>query len=331
MKARKALLAMLAILCLFGCEKLGKLAGGEKGIAGVYEDLEEAYRTGDGKLWLSLQSKEALIDYDQTYREHIEKNGIPPRPNMSMDLTSSMKRSDKAALFVKYVDEQGEFQYEALRLVLEDGGWKISEMEAGNRPIYPHTFFPPEDGAFMKSGANWGAIPYALASDSITTLETPNWSMKGALDESFLYIRLEGKEVLPEPGSELSGPGETAAPALPFSIDITVSSTSEGTPLENRFRVAVSEGLTTWTTFDETGRADQTTYYLNYSFTLYDQESTAVFTNSTTASNPLIKIEDRQIDLMIPRPSLRFGDEGDLTVTLGSNSYFKTYTVQRFD
>ena len=93
----------------------------------------------------------------------------------------------------------------------------------------------------------------------------------------------------------------------------------------------MSEGVTTWTTFDETGRADQTTYYLNYTFSFYDQHSNALFTNSTTASIPLIKIEGPYVDIRIPRPSLGFGDTEDFTVTLGDgSSSFEIYRVQPF-
>ena len=329
MKARKVVLVILAAFCLCACEKVEKLIG-EKSVAGVYKDLEEAYRTGNGKMWLNLQSKQVLEDLDEPFKAHIEKEGIPPRPNISMSLLSSIEREDKAALFVKYVDAQGEVQYEALMLVLEDGEWKISETEAGNTPIYAHTFFPPEDGSFIKSGATWERIPYALPSDA-TTLETPKWTVKGVLDESFLYIRMEGQEVLPEPGLELSDPAQTVVPSLSFSIDIIASSTKEATPPEKRFGVTISEGVTTWTTFDETGRADHTEYLLNYSFSYYDQDGNMLFTNSTRSSNPLITMEDRHIDIMIPVPSLGFGNAEDLTVALANDLYFQTYTVNPFD
>ena len=63
--------------------------------------------------------------------------------------------------------------------LMENGAWKLSDdMSRGDRPIYPHIFFPPEDGNFIKAEASWEGITDPEAIESGEGFQNDDWKLR---------------------------------------------------------------------------------------------------------------------------------------------------------
>ncbi len=96
----------------------------ESAVIQIYELLEKALRTGDGKLWLELRSQTVLEEMTQDRKRSLEEH-LPPQPNVHLQLSSVVIQTDAAAVFGKFVREGGDSQFHAVRFVLENGTWRI--------------------------------------------------------------------------------------------------------------------------------------------------------------------------------------------------------------
>lgn len=288
-----------------------------------YRLLEDAIRTGNGKLWLDLHSSTVLEQMDTTFKEGIEQ-GFPPRPDIRLQHSSLGVQKTDAAVFGKFINEDGHSQFHAVRFVLEQQDWKILHEEISEGFIDPHFFFPPEDGSFLRSGAPWSEVPYATKKvDPSIDDATKEWDMQAVLDESFLHIRLSSKNELPGVGSEVKEQGSTGAPALPLIVvEITSDQKQNGGP-EQQYEIFVGDVTTIrW--------GEEPRYFVNYSMTFkHEDEIVAVY--HATSFNHLLEVSGEFLNIKIPRVSLGLQERGSLQLVLsGPVSGFLPYEPAQF-
>ncbi|MFQ5797684.1 MAG: hypothetical protein ACE5H0_03205 [Bacteroidota bacterium] len=288
----------------------------EEAILKAYRLLEEAVRTGNGKLWLDLHTREILEQMDTPMKEMMQQ-GFPGRPVIRLQDSSLIVQESNAAVFGKFINEDGSSQFHAVRFVLEQGKWKILEEQISNGSIDPHSFLPPEDGSFLRRGSPWAKIPYAEKKDEHLVDDATNaWDMQAALDESFLYIRLSSKTELPAVGKEVTEQGITGAPSLPHIV-VAIPSESE------QFEIFI--GDVTTTKFGETPR-----HFVNYSMT-FNHRNDMIFSCHATSPSRLLQVNGKLIDVKIPRASLDLWEGVSLQlISRGPMSGFLPYGPEQF-
>ena len=84
-----------------------------------------------------------------------------------------------------------EGQFVAMRLIKEDGLWKIKDQVWSDKPYHPDSVYaivPPPPGAFERAGAPWRDVAPALDPAEATK---QGWQVRATYDESFLGVRIE--------------------------------------------------------------------------------------------------------------------------------------------
>ena len=297
----------------------------ESTVIQIYELLEKALRTGDGKLWLELRSQRVLDEMTEDRKRSLEED-LPSQPNIRLHLSSVVVQTDAAAVFGKFAREGAASQFHAVRLVLENGTWKILKETIAEEPIHQASFLPPQGGAFTRGGAPWSDVPYA---DELPGMgET--WATQAVYDVSFLYLRFDGDLDLPAVGVEVADQIVPGLPLMPLA-EIEVVPSQSGGPPGNRFTVTIADVTTQRPKFDETGKALSTRYFMNYSLALQDEEGEVIFYSFADSLDRLIAVDGRSIEIKIPGDSLGLDKEDVARVILhDSSGRFLPYEVSRF-
>jgi hypothetical protein len=296
----------------------------------AYKLLEKAVRTGDGNLYLSLQSQTKLDEAGMQAQERF-RAGFPADPSVRYEVIASKTRSDHAAVLGK-VTYSGSIapQYYLARFVLENGSWKIASDELNDKPIGAAALeaaVPAKDGAFTRANSPWDKVAYSTANTKWFKENEIVWKLQAIHDESFLYIRFGGKAELPRPGTEI--PAAAKLTGIPPAPDVFVIRTASG----SEFKLAVGANPLTRATFDETGRATSNRYFVEYSLSLRNAADQILFSSGTRdVFEPLIAARDRFLDLKIPLKSLGIAPESAGIEIREANSLAKIlpYRVSRF-
>jgi hypothetical protein len=209
----------------------------ESAVIQIYELLERALRTGDGKLWLELRSQTVLDEMTPDRKRSLEEH-LPPQPNVHLQLSSVVVQTDDAAVFGKFVREGGGSQFHAVRFVLENGTWRILKEAIAERPVHQSSFLPPQGGAFTREGFPWSDVPLA----EVIPGNGETWATQAVYDASFLYLRFEGHPDLPSVGEEVADQFVPSLPLMPLA-EIEVVPSQSGGRLETRLK---SPAVTGW-------------------------------------------------------------------------------------
>src|SRR5882724_7695520 len=158
------------LFLLFACVSVAQTP--ETEVLTVLKNLERAEQIGDGKAWIAL--------WDRATNERLAGRDMPirPRPDVRYKATKTLVQGGEAAMAVEGIDKH----YASMRLVIENGEWKIAEQIFSNVPPDPRSLYalvPPPDGAFARAGAAWQNVPRS---------SPPNlgWLLQAIRDQSYL-------------------------------------------------------------------------------------------------------------------------------------------------
>jgi hypothetical protein len=301
-------------------------------VLAAYKQLEKSEQTGDGALYVSMQSKRKLDEAGEQAVQELGK-GFPPDPSVHYELVDVRIRKDRAAVLAKITRSSSTTpQYYLGEFVLENGSWKIGQAELSQEPIETSALeaaVPPTDGAFTRAGSPWNQVPYAVANTKWFKPEQIDWRLQATEDESFLYIRFEAKASLPAPGTEIPADDAKAFKGMPAAPDGMVIKTASG----KEFHLVPGANPMTRATFDSTGHATSNRYFVQYSFSIENAGQDTLFSNSTKDSfNPLIVVQDRFFDVKLPLSALGTGPANSGMEIRERNSLAKVlpYQVIRF-
>jgi hypothetical protein len=299
-------------------------------VLAVYKLLEKSEQTGDGALYVSVQSKRKLDDAGEQAVQQFRK-GFPPAPSVRYEVAAVRTRGDHAVVLGRITRSDSAPQYYLAKFVLENGSWKVAEDELSQEPISFSALaaaLPTNDGAFILAGSPWNRVPYAATNTKWFKQDQIEWKLQAIEDESFLYVRFEAKASLPTPGNEI--PAEDArARGIPSPPNVMVIKTTTG----KEFELVVGANPMTRATFDNTGHAISNRYFVQYSFNVESGERENLFSNGTKDSfNPLIAVQDRFLDIKIPLQSLGISAANPGVEIREANSLAKLlpYQVTRF-
>src|ERR1700733_8892318 len=115
---------MRILVCLLICTIACSAQRAEDQVLAVFTQMEKAEQTGDANTWVGLWSRDALANAEKM-RPYL-------RPRPSADYTSSkvFVQGDDAVL----LGQIGEKQFLGMRLVKEDGLWKIKDQVWSESP-----------------------------------------------------------------------------------------------------------------------------------------------------------------------------------------------------
>ncbi len=291
----------------------------------AYKQLEKAVRTGDGKLYLSIQSQKKLAARGPAQAP--DGNWLPADPSVRYAVLGVRRRDDLAAVLGKITDSSGGApQYYLVKFMKENSSWKVADDLIGEQPMDASVLYaavPPEDGSFIRAGSPWGQLPDAATNPRFTASEI-KWNLRATRDESFLYVRFEARIPLPAPNTELSKSDST-----PQAPDSMVIKTGTG----KQFGLQVADNKTTRATFGEDGRATSNRFFMQYSFSIRNAAHEDLFSEGTGNSiAPLISVERQFVTVKIPLKCLGI-DSTDSTIEISeANSIAKIlpYRVDRF-
>ncbi len=298
-------------------------------VVAVFRSLEKSEQTGDGKLYLSVQSRVKLDGAGEKFIQEFSK-GFPPDPSVRYTLMGVRIRNDHAAVLGKITRSTTPApQYYLGKLVLEKGSWKIAEDLLDQEPIGASALeaaIPPEDGAFSRSGSPWSKIPYAAINTKWFKPSEVEWKLQATADESFVYVRFEARAPLPAPGTEIPAKGTEGIPPSP---NVMVIGIGDG----KSYELVLSSNPMTRATFDEAGRATSNRFFVHYSYAVKDGAGATRFSGSTRDTfAPLIAVHDQFLDLRLPLRSLSVEGTGSGIEIREANSLAKIlpYQVGRF-
>jgi hypothetical protein len=298
----------------------------------TYKQMEKAVQTGDGNLYLSLQSQKKLNALDKQTREQFRK-GFSANSSVRYEVLGSKSREDHAAVLGRIIDANGAAPYYYLvKFELENGNWKIADDRMDQDPIDASALdaaVPPKDGFFLRSRSPWNKVPYASMNTKRFKEAELAWKLQATKDESFLYLRFEAAVPLPAPDSEITGGDAKSFKGVLPAPDSMVIKMGAG----KEFGLQVADNPVTRATFGENGRATSNRYFMNYSFSLRNAAHEVLFSDDTNDSfDPLIAVEDRFITVKVPLRCLGI-DAADSTIEIAeANSVAKIlpYQVGRF-
>ncbi len=291
--------------------------------------LEEVYKTGNGKLWLSIKSKLVLDRMDDAMKDMFSKS-FPANADYRFDVNLIKVYRKSAAAFGLNFKGKVKSRHLAVKFAREDNEWKVLHEESSSALIDPGSFLPPESGAFIESGSSWSDLPLMQKSDSDPASKSGSndWDMKAAQDESFLYIRLLSAKNLAPIDSKVnkasnSGPVEMA------NINIGVAS-GKNNVSKRSFNVVVRDVVDNTSTSNKDGSTKENIFTLNYSMTLEDENNNALFSARADSENRLLMVEPKLIDIKIPCDSLGFVDGETVELNLpNSNGGDSGYAVYK--
>jgi hypothetical protein len=319
----------LVIGTILVCSRITAASPQEDAVLAAYKLIEKAVRNGDGDLWLRLQDRKTLTEMGADGQEKMRR-GVRARPSIRYNPVAVRVKNDEAVVIGRALD-----QYHTILFRLENGTWKIDQEKWSNVPIDSAVLFailPPDPGAFARAGSPWQNVPYASRNSKYFKPEEVLWKLQATYDESFLYIRIEAERQFPAHGTEIAADAakriDTGAPRGWPVMEIV----TKAPPAEFRFRI--TDVISSWSTFDSSGKANSIRYFVAYSFIVDRQGDQNLFDNNTgDPSSRLLAVHEQFIDMKIPlkvlgvdgvvRPGIEIADAN-------SANKFLPYQVSRF-
>lgn len=307
----------------------------EDAIKAAVGQLEKAVQTGDGALWLSLQSTKRLSEMNDTQQAEFKKS-VRAAPDYHYVPQTVRASANHGIASCRVGRSDNSMQYEVIKFVQEDRAWKIEEEGMSDSLPDPRglsALLPPADGAFLRAGSPWPRVPYAAANVKFFKDAEFDWKLQATADESFLYLRFEARAPLPAPGKEIfadhsapGGPVRDGGPPPPPIMKIKLAGKTGG----QEFTVQASDTVQTRSTFDPNGKANSNRFFVDYTLTLWSGKDAVVLTNDTNDTfSPLVAVHDRFLDLKIPLTGLGLatGDSPAIAIE-EANSFAKILPYQ---
>ena len=237
---------MRTLVCLLICT-IGCLAqSAENQVLAVYSQMEKAEQTGDASTFVGLWSRESASNAEKM------RPYLRARPDAHYTSSKVLVQGDDAVL----LGQIGKAQFLSMRLVKEDGRWKIKDQLWSDNTIQRGLGLCHDSaaaGAFERAGSPWqNAAPAFDAAEAAKK----GWQVRATFDESYLYIRIESPTPLPAPGSTLQRP-----PSGWPVMKVGVAGVGE-------FVLYASADIGDQATFDKSGRANSHRPFVAYSLRL---------------------------------------------------------------
>ena len=217
-------------------------------------------------------------------------------------------QGDEAAL----LGQIGKDQFLSMRLVKEDGRWKIKD-QAFSEQAYPaesvYAMIPPAAGAFERAGAPWQNV--APAFDKADAAKH-GWQVRATYDESCLYIRIESSAPIPVPGTQAEKP-----PMGWPVMKVAVSGVGE-------FVLHATANIGDQATFDANGRANSHRHYVAYWLMLERANKMIFQANAGLQPDPLVQAGDNFLDVRVPLRTMGVADARPTKITIGDAQWPKT-------
>jgi len=293
---------MRTVVCLLICTIACQAQRVEDQVLAVYRQMEKAEQTGDGNAWVGLWSREGLANAEKL------RPYIRPRPSAHYTSSKVFVQGDDAVLLGQIAEKQ----FLSMRLVREDGLWKIKDQVWSEKPYHADSVYamlPPPAGAFERAGAPWQNV--AAAFNTVEAVKR-GWQVRATYDESFLYVRIESSEPMPAPGSQAEKP--------PMGWPVMKAGVSG----VGEFVVHATANIGDQATFDQSGRANSHRPYVSYWLMLERADQMIFQVFADLHPNPLVQAGDHFFDLRIPLRTMGISDASRVKITLGDAQWPKT-------
>jgi hypothetical protein len=285
-------------ICTIGC--LAQRP--EDQVLAVYRQMEKAEQSGDANAWVGLWSRESAANAEKM------RPYLRARPDAHYTSSRTFVQGDEAAL----LGQIGKDQFLSMRLVKEDGRWKIKD-QAFSEQAYAaesvYAMIPPAAGAFERAGAPWQNV--APAFDKADAAKH-GWQVRATYDESFLYIRIESSAPIPAPGTQAEKP-----PMGWPVMKVAVSGVGE-------FVLHATANIGDQATFDANGRANSHRHYVAYWLMLERANKMIFQANAGLQPDPLVQAGDNFLEVRVPLRTMGVSDARPTKITIGDAQWPKT-------
>jgi hypothetical protein len=293
---------MRTLLCFLVCAIACRAQSPEDQVLSVYRQMEKAEQSGDANNWVGLWSRESASNAEKM------RPYLRPRPDAHYTTSKIFVQGDEAAL----LGQIGKDQFLSMRLVKEDGRWKIKDQVFSDK-AFPadsvYALIPPAAGAFERAGAPWQNV--APAFDTAEAAKR-GWQVRATYDESFLYIRIESSAPIPAPGSQAEKP-----PMGWPVMKVGVSGVGE-------FVLHATANIGDQATFDESGRANSHRHFVSY-WLMLERAGQMVFqATAGLQPDPLVQAGEHFFDVRVPLRTMGIADARRAKITIGDAQWPKT-------
>jgi len=293
---------MRTLVCFLICA-LGCLAQRpEDQVLAVYRQMEKAEQSGDANTFVGLWSRESASNAEKM------RPYLRPRPNAHYTSSKVFVQGDEAALLGQIAEQQ----FLSMRLVKEDGRWKIKDQAWSDKALHADSVYaliPPPAGAFERAGAPWQNVAPAFNSADAAKR---GWQVRAASDESFLYIRIELSTPMPAPGSQAEKP-----PMGWPVMKVGVSGIGE-------FVLRATANIGDQATFDESGRANSHRPHVAY-WLMLERANQMIFQAwAGLQPHPLLQTGDNFLDVRVPLRAMGVTDARRTKIMIGDAQWPKS-------
>ena len=274
----------------------------EDAVLAVYRQMEKAEQSGDANTFVGLWSRESASNAEKM------RPYLRPRPNAHYTSSNVFVQGDDAVLLGQIAEEQ----FLSMRLVREDGLWKIKDQIWSNKPYHADSVYamiPPRAGAFERAGTPWQNVAPAFNGADAAK---QGWQVRATYDESYLYVRIESSTPLPAPGSTLEKP-----PGGWPVMKVGVSGVGE-------FVLHANANIGDQATFDKNGRANSHRPYVAYWLMLERADQMIFQAWAGLDPNPLVQARDTFFDVRIPLRAMGISDARQRKIMIGDAQWPKS-------
>jgi hypothetical protein len=296
------------LICTIGC----RAQRPEDQILDVYRQMEKAEQSGDANTFVGLWSRESASDAEKM------RHYLRPRPSAHYTSSKVFVQGDDAALLGQIAEQQ----FLSMRLVKEDGRWKIKDQLWNNKPYHADSVYamiPPPAGAFERAGAPWQNVAPAFGTADAAKR---GWQVRATYDESYLYVRIESSTPLPLPGSTVEKP-----PGGWPVMKVGVSGVGE-------FVLHANANIGDQATFDKNGDANSHRPYVAYWLMLERADQMIFQAWAGLDPDPLVQAGGNFFDVRIPLRTMGISDARPMKIMIGAaqwpKSVFFNLEVQQF-
>jgi hypothetical protein len=276
----------------------------QEDVLAAFGQIEKALQEGDAQQFMGLMAWRTLAGANATITVSHEVG--QSRPGLHLEPIAVCVRGEQAFVVARYEMPGSKARSYLVRYAREDGTWKIVDQHISDAVPYRsavYAYLPPDGGAFAHAGLPWRNIPYASGGAERA------WKVQAIRDEFFLYIRFEAKTSLPPPDAAVpaqdTADNGSRVPAAPHALLIAVTMTDDRqTLVRASFELEVGATSAPRVIPDEVGGPGETRQVVAYSVALHGDRKETLFESRPGASNHLIEVRDRFIDVRLPLKSL---------------------------
>lgn len=289
---------MCFLICTMGCQAQRP----EDQVLAVYSQMEKAEQSGDANAFVGLWSRESASEAEKM------RPYLRARPDAHYTSSKVLVQGDEAVL----LGQIGKGQFVSMRLVKEDGRWKIKDQVFGDKAYQADSVYamiPPAAGAFERAGAPWQSVAPALGTADAAKR---GWQVRAAYDESFLYVRIESSTPLPAPGSQADKP-----PSGWPVMKVGVSGVGE-------FVLHANANIGDQATFDEGGRANSHRHFVSY-WLMLERAGQMIFQATAGLDpDPLVQAGGHFFDVRVPLRTMGVTDARPAKITIADAQWPKS-------